>query len=179
MDLDQQVGAPRAWTFAGREWLVSGLTPYQLGKLTAWLKDHVPNPLQEVKALIKDGVFTAEERKALIDEAKARAEPKYQTFGERTVQVSGWPPQFGSAEASAVLFNGSGIPAFLHVILSKHQPDLTPAEAEALAPLFTVEDLRALIDLIGVGGPDDEDEEDGDGDGPAADLPEGYVDPKA
>lgn len=176
MDLDHQVGAPREWTFQGRTWLVSGLTPYQLGKLTAWLKDHVPHPLQEVKTLLLDGVFTAEERKALFDAARAECSPSYETIGGRAVQTGGWPPSFGSTRANEILFNGAGIGAFLHVALSKHQPDLTAAAAEALAPHFGVEDLKTLIDLIGVKGDDGGDEDDGE---TTEGLPEGYVDPKA
>lgn len=178
MDIDYQVGAPRDWRFAGKVWQVSGLTPFQIGRLTAWLKTAVPNPIEECKRFLKDGVFTAEERKTLLDDARKKAEPQYTTHRGRAVQVSGWPCKFGSVEGNELLFNGEGIGYFLWIVLSKHDPKLSIAEAEALAPRFDVEDLQALMTLIQPPGSGD-DEDEGDDDGPSAGVPEGYTDPKA
>jgi hypothetical protein len=176
-DIDVQVGAPRAWNFAGRDWQVSGLTPYQLGRLTARLKDVVPHPVEEVKKLLKDGTFTAEERKVLFDEARAAAVPRYEMQGRRAVQVGGWPPSFGSQQSSDLFFDGEGIAFFLWVVLAKHQPELTLADAEKLAPLCDVAALGALMALIRAGG--DEDDDGDDEDAPGGGLPEGMADPKA
>lgn len=180
-DIDQQVGAPRAWTFAGREWAVSGLTPWQIGQLTARLKEVVPHPVEEAKKLLRDGVLTAEERKTILDAARAEAEPRYLTEGGRTVQVGGWPPAFGSTAASEHFFYGVGISYFLWVVLAKHQPALTLAEAEATAAHFGVADLEALMERISIGGGGAADDEEADEDDPAGPggLPEGMVDPKA
>jgi hypothetical protein len=152
---DQQSGAPRTFALAGREFPVSGLTPYQLGLFEAHLKDVVPSPLAEFRALVRgDDTFTPDERRQLFDAARAAAEPQYDGGG---FQISGWPPAFNSRVGQQVLFHGTGIGYFLFVVLSKHTPGLTRAEAEALAPHFTIDDLRRLTELIQVRPPDGDD----------------------
>lgn len=173
----KQYGAPRHWRFAGRDWPVSGLTPYQLGLLDGYLEDNVPSPLARVKGLLRqDDVFSKEERMALIERARGEMEPEYAPDG---TQVGGWPPTFNSREGQRLLFYGKGVGFLLFVILSKHTPGFTRAEGEELSKRMTAEDLAALTDLLQVGAPeggegaptDDEDDED-------PDLPRGYVDPK-
>lgn len=182
---DQQTGAPRTWHFAGRDWPVSGLTPYQLGQLEAWLKDHVPSPLAVYRQTVKEGDWAPEERKVLFDEARVAMVPAYDDNG---LQIGGWPPSFNSCQGQALLFQGTGIAAFLRVVLAKHTPTLTTADAEALAPLLSVDDLRGLTELIQVRGPEDDAEpatattiaaEPADDDPDIPPLPAGYVDPKA
>lgn len=167
---DQMSGAPRTWRFAGRDWPVSGLTMYQLGQLEAYLKDSVPSPLAEFRALVKDDGFTPDERAELFRDARAQMEPQY---GEDGLQTGGWPPSFHSARGQQVLLHGCGVGYFLWVILAKHTPTLRPEEAEELAPLLEAENLRDLMDRIQAPS----------GDEPpvssdSADLPPGYVDPK-
>jgi hypothetical protein len=169
LDLDQQVGAPRTWKFAGRDWKVAGLTFYQIGLLTAWLKDNVPSPRERLVREFKTGVFSAEERAEMLLKAAAAEEKQYDQAGRQT---AGWPPSIDSPEAQEYLFQGTGIPYFLWVILRRHQPDLTLEEAEKLAWHVEPNDLAALCERIGFGGGEQETPEPLDPDRPE------YVDPK-
>jgi len=171
---DQQVGAPRDFALAGRVFPVSGLTPYQLGQLEAFLKDAIPSPLSEFRALVAEGGFAPEERAELFKAAKDRMEPQYTQDG---FQTGGWPPTFNSAEGQRVLFNGAGLAHFLWVVLSKHTPALTRDDAATLAPHLTVSDLARLSELISVANPGAD--ETTDSEAPRDDLPAGYVDPNA
>jgi hypothetical protein len=171
------------FAFAGKEYPVSGMTPYQLGQIEAALKDVFPSPLVEHAKLMKlagDG-FTAEERAELFAAARAGMT---QTFDKDGVQLSGWPVTFNSTQAQDYLFKGQGIGLFLRVVLSKHMPGITREEGERLGALCGPEDLRRLTELLQVRGPDDEDDDQADAKpaeplDPSFDLPEGVYDPKA
>lgn len=185
---DQQTGAPRAFEFRGREFPVApGFTNYQLGQISAYLKDKFPSPMHELKGILQDlgDAITAGERALLIKDARSRMEPIYDRSGRQT---GGWPVTYNSHQGEEYMHLGPGFGKWLHVVLGRKSPDLTLAECEQMAVDFDADDLRRLFEvmepaltnsseaekLAAAEGPDtDPDDEDLD-----PEL-EGYVDPKS
>ena len=177
--LQRELGATFTWTFQGRSYQVSGLTPFQLGQLNAVLEQAFASAVFKAKADIRElgDLLRPEHRLQLLAEAREEDRPVYDTTG---IQVSGWPVEFASRQGQAYFFSGKGIVDLLHVILGKHN-SITRDQAEALAPFLGKAEIEELMKLIGVQSEEAiEDEspthtEEGD---PDPDLPAGYVDPK-
>lgn len=130
MDIALLTGAPRAITLDGAEYKVSPLRPRDLGELQAWIKDRVPHPIDALKPHL-DGLDPAE-RQALLKEAYKEARD--------------WPPSIGSDKGAGLLAT-EGRGKVLEVVLRRHQPGITPAEAEALAERITGAEFVAAMNL--------------------------------
>lgn len=141
--VNHQAGIPRDWEVGGATYRVSGVTFHQLATLNSILRDATPHPVDEAKALLDrlGDLCEPDERRRIVQEAVAK------------VELGQWPPTFDSPAGDRYFFGTpEGIAAYLHTILSKHQPDLTVDEVRrGVAPRVTLADqerLSVLIELI-------------------------------
>jgi len=118
LTLDQLTDAPQLTvSIAGREYQFGELPLDALGRLQAWIKRAVPNPIDAVKPHL-EGLSEAD-RRALLDRAYDDARS--------------WPPILGTdAGAKALLSGEPGQVEAFHEGLKVHQPQVTRAEAGRL-----------------------------------------------
>lgn len=130
-DYARATGQPAPILLDGKEYRVGKLRPVDLGRLQAWLKTKVPNPLELVRPHM-DG---------LPDEvAKHVWTLAYEEFKR-------WPPQFGDEATIDLLVGAEGQAEFLLVALGRYLPGFTRADAEQLVERIELDDFMAVMAL--------------------------------
>lgn len=128
MDLDVFAGLPAyRTTIGGRTFQFGELSLSALAALQAWVRAHVPHPLEAVKPHLA-GLDPAD-RAALLEQARRD--------GLR------WPPKVGTGEgAAALLGDEEGQAETLYHALLTHQPETTREQARRLYRLLVHEGLK-------------------------------------
>jgi len=118
LTLDQLTDAPQLTvSIGGRFYQFSELPLDALGRLQAWIKQAVPNPIDAVKPHLAG--LNPEDRRALLDRAYDDA--------------LSWPPILGTAAGAKALLSGEpGQTEAFCEGLSIHQPQISRAEAVRL-----------------------------------------------
>lgn len=138
MTLDELTAAPRQLSIAGRRYTVGPLELREWGQLQAWLKDNGLSPLRSIAGDL-EGLGEAD-RKFLLTKALE--------------QQRRWPPRVATDEWFDAISAAGGDSQFLLAVLRKHQPDMTPEEAERIARTATPQESLDLIYLaIGIEPP--------------------------
>lgn len=110
MDLAEHADQPQTVTVGGRAFKFSELSLESCARIQAWIKEHVPNPLQAVRQHL-DG-FNQADRALLLESARKDAQH--------------WPPEVGTpAAAEALASSPSGLIYVLFEGLRAHDPDAT------------------------------------------------------
>jgi hypothetical protein len=132
-DLAALSASPRSVTLGGEAYQVSPFTMRDLGTLGAYLKDVVPHPVAAVRMSIAG--MDESDKALVIQEAFAEARTH-------------WPPRFESDQGQEILvYSREGRAKLTHVILSKHQPDLTIDQAMVIADAMLGGEFLAMMSL--------------------------------
>lgn len=149
MDLSQLTNQPeRTVEIGGKPYQFGELPIDALGRLQAWIKAHVPHPLDAVKGHL-DGLSEAD-RRYLLEQARQEARQ--------------WPPVIGTAAgAAALLSTEAGQLAAFAEGLRVHQPAATDKDAAALFKRLRTDAAKAAAAAAKAG-------RQYDGEGPARDI---------
>lgn len=134
-DYARSTGQPRTVTLDGRQYPVGKLRPADLGRIQAWFKEVVPNPLAEAKRF----------GEGLNDEVAKHL------FTLAWEDAKNWPPQFGSDQATNLLCGPDGQAFFLHLVIGRHLPSFTLEDAQALTQRIDLDEFLAVQRLAAPG----------------------------
>lgn len=130
MDLSTFTNAPKEVTLAGHKYRVSALQLREWGVVQAWIKANVPGPMRAMNS--EDLVnLNAEDRRIALESA--------------AIAQRNWPPKPGSAAWFVALDHPGGHEEFLFNALTRHQPEMTRADAASLSDRLTLQDVAPVI----------------------------------
>jgi len=116
-------------TIGSASYSFSELPIAALAKLQAWIRSHVPHPLDALKGHL-DGLDPAD-RAVLLEAAR--------------VEARSWPPEIGTAAGAAALLGSEpGQVEALAAGLSVHHPELTRPDVERLYRALGKETMRLV-----------------------------------
>ena len=133
-DFARATGAAGTYQIGDQTYLISKLSPRDIGDLQAYIKEVCPNPRAEALALIREGGLP---------------EPIAMEVWKTAVEESrDWPPSMSDERGNQLItmtFEGNA--RLLWVLLRRYQPGVDLAKARQLAELITLDDLGALMAL--------------------------------
>ncbi len=122
MRLDEHLDGPELTiAIAGKDYHFSELPLGHKAKLQAWIRAHVPDPMEACKAVLEG--LDKDERLHLLNEARK--------------ERANWPPDIDTAAGQTALLSAApGQREALYVGLTVHQPDMTRHHATRLYRLL-------------------------------------------
>lgn len=131
-DLASLAATPRTIILGDSEYKISPFRLRDLSELAAYLKDVVPHPVAAMRPALE----------GMSSEDKALA------FQGAFVEARSWPPGVDSDQGQQVLvYTQAGRAKLVYVILSRHQPELTPDDALKIADSLTVDQFERITSL--------------------------------